>query len=240
MRTGYARAVLCLLACILFLLLTACGQPAVESGTLPDSTPVPTQPEHSPVPTIQVPTSTEPPGAAYFSGPPESASADIDMWGNGDVPALPADEATELTYTVKDEVITSPALRHYTLHGYAITYDTGLCICNAFNEGTNYWYCEGNYLSISMIFGMPIEDAIAGLRLQENIAMEPVPAVIGKGLAAKTLYLTTAEGLHRQFWVVEHGDDLLLVEQSFDTVSDTAELYRASQLAMLDTLFLFY
>lgn len=239
MRIKFARALLCLLACLL-VLLTACGQPALETGPLPNSTPVPTQPDSSPVPTVQVPDSSASPGVSYFSGPPESVSPDTNVWDNGDVPALPADEVTELTYTVGEEAIISPALRHYTLHGYAITYDTGLCLCNVFNEGVNYWCSEGNYLSVSIVFGMPMEDMIAGLRLQENIAMEPESTVIGDSLSALTLYLTTPEGLHRQFWVIEHGGDLLLVEQSYDTVSETAELYRASQLAMLDTLSLFY
>ena len=236
MRTGLTRAAVLLLACVMVLLTAACGQPAVETGPLPQSTPVPTQPDSSPVPTVRVPSGTKPPELIVAVPGPSDAGSIAD----GDVPALPADEVTELTYTVGEEVITSPALRHYTLHGYAITYDTGLFVCQVFNEGINYWNSEGNYLSVSVVFGMPPEDMIAGLRLQENIAMEPEPVTIGEGLSALTLYLNTPEGLHRQFWVVEHSGDILLVEQSYDTVSETAELYRASQLAMLDTLSLFY
>lgn len=236
MHSKLIRAAALLLACMMVLLLAACGQPAVESGPLPQSTPVPTQPDSSPVPTVQVPTQTKSPEVT-FTAPGTDHVGNI---ADGDVPALPADEVTELTYTVGEELITSPALRHYTIHGYAITYDTGLFICQEFNEGINYWNSEGNYLSVSMVFGMPMEDMLAGLRLQESIAMEPEPVAIGRGLSALTLYLTTPEGLHRQFWVVEHSGDLLLVEQSYDTVSETAEQYCASQLAMLDTLSLFY
>ena len=236
MRIRLTRAAALLLVCVMILLMAACGQPAVESGPLPESTPVPAQPTNTPVPTVQVPGGTKAPEVMLAPLEPDYVGSTAD----GDVPALPADEVTELTYTVGEEVLTSPALRHYTIHGYAITYDTGLFTCQEFNEGINYWISEGNYLSVSVVFGMPMEDMIAGLRLQETIAMEPEPVVIGRGLSALTLYLTTPEGLHRQFWVVDHSGDLLLVEQSYDTVSETAELYRASQTAMLDTLSLFY
>jgi len=88
---------------------------------------------------------------------------------------------------------------------------------------------------------MPMEDVIAGLRLQENIAMEPEEVIIGwENYVAQTLYFTTPSGLYRQFWVLDYSGDVLLVEQSFDTVSDDAALYRASQLAMLDTLTILY
>jgi hypothetical protein len=86
-----------------------------------------------------------------------------------------------------------------------------------------------------------MEDVLTGLRLQENIAMEPESVTIGsRGYAAHTLCLTTPSGLYRQFWALDFAGDVLLVEQSYDIVSDDTELYRNSQLAMLATLTLLY
>ena len=237
MHSKLKRAAALLLACIMVLLTAACGRPAVESGPLPESIPVPVQPDSSPVPTVQVPAESRSPDIMF--APPPQETDTVGTTADGDAPVLPADEVTELTYTVGEETVTAPALRHYTIHGYVITYDTGLFTCQQFIEGINYWISEGNYLSVSVVFGMPMEDMISGLRLQENIAMEPETVSMGQGLTARSLYITTPEGLHRHFWLVDHSGDILLVEQSYDTVSDTAELYRAAQLAMLDTLSLF-
>lgn len=232
MGTGKKLISAVFLVCALALALGACGAAAGHPSAAPSGA-------------VQ-------PSLSLNRGPEASkAPSDIDNFApaandaapsiTGDIPAMQPDEETQLTYTVDGEELTVAALRHHTLSGYSIVYDTEHYVCNAFTEGDSYWASEGNYLSITVIFGMPVEDVLAGLRLQENIAMEPESAVMGGAdYPVQTLYTTTAAGLYRQFWALDWAGDVLLVEQSFDTVSDDAELYRASQLAMLDTLTLFY
>ena len=232
MRTWLKFGLIGLLVCALILSLAACAAP-----TAGDSLPVPSVPNTlSPDPSL---------GASAPSGQPSRPNNDDAVFGSdapsatGDIPAIPPDEETFLTYTVGEESITASALQHYSLHGYSIIYDADNAVCNAFGEGEAYWFSEGNYLSVSLIFGMSTEDVLAGLRLGENIAMDPEATNVGKlYYSANTLYLTTSAGIYRQFWVLAHGDDVLLVEQSYDTLSSTAPLCRASQLAMLETLLL--
>lgn len=226
MGNCFKSAAAFLLLCALALTLCAChSAPPVASVT---PSPVPVQSEAPAVPTVQVP---------QVSDAPSPSPTDEEPTVTGDVPAMQPDEVTELTFPVGEEELTVPALLHYTLHGYSIVYDTEHYVCNAFTEGDSYWNSEGNYLSVNLIFGMPMEDVLAGLRLQENIAMEPEEVTAGaEGYSALTLYITTPAGLYRQFWALDFYGDVLLVEQSYDTLSDDAPLYRASQLAMLDTL----
>ena len=217
-----------LVACALVLSLVACSAGSANESGSP----------------VQDPASTQ---SALFSSPGTSNSPSVPVAtdappaSTGDIPALHPDEETYLVYTAADELITVSALRHFTLNGYSIVYDTEHYVCHEFGEGDNYFASEGNYLSVSLVFGMPMEDVIAGLRLQENIAMAPEEVMIGwESYVAQTLYFTTPSGLYRQFWVLDYAGDVLLVEQSYDTVSDNAALYRASQLAMLDTLTILY
>lgn len=230
MRALARLMALCLLVCVLVLSLPACSlHPAGESA-LPNSAPVPSQPAASAVPTVQVPPNDSP--ALFGSSGPEPS---------GSTPALLPDEETTLTYVVNDEAVTVPALKHSSPFGYSIVYDTERYVCNAFSDGESYWADEGNYLSVSLIPGMPVEDALAGLRLQQNIAMEPEMVLIGAGYySAYTVYFTTDSGLYRQFWVLPCGEDALLVEQSFDTFGVDAAAQQACQLLMLSTLTTLY
>ena len=228
MRALARLMALCMLVCVLALSLPACSlHPAGESA-LPNSAPVPSQPAASAVPTVQVPSDDSP---ALFggSGPESSDSA----------PTPIPDEETTLTYMVNEEAVTVSARKHSSPFGYSIVYDTERYVCNAFSDGESYWADEGNYLSVSLIPGMPVEDALAGLRLQQNIAMEPKLVTMGSGsYSAYTLYLTTPSGLYRQFWVLPCGEDVLLVEQSFDPFGADAAIHQASQLTMLDSVIL--
>lgn len=230
MRALARLMALCMLVCVLVLSLPACSlHPAGESG-LPNSAPVPSQPAASAVPTVQVPPNDSP--ALFGSSGPEPSDS---------TPAPLPDEETTLTYVVNDEAVTVPALKHSSPFGYSIVYDTERYVCNAFSDGESYWADEGNYLSVSLIPGMPVEDALAGLRLQQNIAMEPEMVLIGAGYySAYTVYFTTDSGLYRQFWVLAHGEDTLLVEQTVDTFGIHAAIYYASQLVMLSTLTTLY
>lgn len=236
MRSYFRRAAACFLLCALVLILAACGSASHAIPSLPGTVPVPAQSETPAVPTVQVPAASQ---APVVSSDP--FHTDWEPTVTGDVPAMAPDEVTRLTYLVGEEEVTVPAMLHYTLHGYSIVYDTEHYVCNAFTEGDSYWNSEGNYLAVNLIFGLPMEDVLAGLRLQEGIAMEPEAVSAGaEAYSALTLYVTTPSGLYRQFWAMDCGGDVLLVEQSYDTMSDEAPLLRSSQLAMLDTLTILY
>lgn len=206
-----------LLICILAGTLASCA---------PSSPPSVSQP-----PEESAPQSTDSPD------PTPAVTADTPPIATGDIPAIQPDEETTLNYTVNGADLTVSALRHYTLYGYSIVYDAEHYTHQAFGEGDSYWAGTGNYLSVSLVMGLPLEDVVAGIQLQEGFEMAPEHTAIGSGqYPALTLYAIDSAGLCRQFWALDCMGDVLLVEQSYDTTGEQAELYRASQLAMLETL----
>ena len=227
------RLIIALLICLLLLPAAACGQPAVETAPLQNSAPVPAQPTTPPVPTVQPPES--PPHTLTATAPtPEPVPTPEPE------PSLPPDEEAQLTYLREEEEVTLPAVLHHSPLGYAIAYDSSHFVCNTFFGGDVYWNSEGNYLSFNLIYDLILSEVLDGLRLQENIAMEPESVLIGRDqFPAWTLYLTAPNGLYRQFWVAELSDCLLLTELSYDTVSDEGPLLRTLQMAMLNTLYFY-
>jgi len=235
MRSMYKLTAV-LLSCLLLLSLACCGaSPATElappaaTRLLAETRAPAPDPSLAPDSEIAVPSNNAslPSNEGFLSG--------------GDVPATIPDEKTTLTYTVGEEEVTASAVLHHALLGYSIVYDAEHYVCNSFTEGDSYWAGEGIYLAVNLVFGLPVDDVIAGLRLQENIPMEPELVAVGAGeYISYTLYFTNEAGLYRQFWIMDCGGDVLLVEQSYDTVSDDSALYRASQLAMLETLTILY
>lgn len=224
------RLIICLLACVQVLALTACGSPSAESAPPANSIPESSPTVQSAAPIGQVPESV-PPTAAYAPAPtqaPPEPTPEV---------TLPPDEETFLSYFVGEEHITVSALRHHSPAGYSLTYDPALFVCNSFTGGDTYWNSDGNYLSFNQVYGLTMAEVVDGLRLQGNIAMEPEFTSVGSGSApAYTLYYIAPNGLYRQYWVMQLGEDILLAEQCFDTVLDEAASLQAVQLAMLASL----
>ena len=219
-----------LLVCILAGASASCAS-SPPAGSEPPA--VSRQPEESLPPS----TGSAAPDPAVTQDVPPVTTEDVPPIATGDIPAIQPDEETRLSYTVDGAELTVYALRHYTLYGYSIVYDAEHYIHQAFGEGDSYWGSVGNYLSVSLVMGLPLEEAVAGIQLQEGFEMAPEHTTIGAGqYPALTLYAIDSAGLYRQFWALDCMGDVLLVEQSYDTAGDQAELYRASQLAMLDTL----
>lgn len=239
MGTRHCRIMVAALACLLALLMAACGTPAAESAPLVDFDPVPIQSDNPPVPTVQPP-ETQPPSGETYTAPPPAPSEELPSPSSPPVASLPPDEETTLTYLLGEEELSVPAVRHHSLVGYAITYDTALFSLMPFEEGDTYWNGDGNYLTFTLIYELTAAEVLDGLRLQENIAMEPELVSVGEQqFTAFTLYLTAPNGFYRQFWVLELERDILLAELSYDTVCDNAPQLRAALTASLNTLTLF-
>lgn len=170
------------------------------------------------------------------SGPVETQEPNPEPTVSGDVPALHPDEETELFYELNGETHSVAAVRHHTLHGYTIVYDAMHYECRSYHEVDSYWSDEGLYLSVSIVYGMPMDYVLDGLQLQENIEMAAELAFIGSDrCTAYTLY-TTQNGLFRQFWALDYAGDTMLIERSFPVEHEYADFHRAVQDAMLDTL----
>lgn len=228
MRSWLKSAALCLLCCALLLAPAGCGSaPEAQEATpvlssAPDDVQQPT-PQPSQLPLTE--------SAPVFGVPSEEPSS------TDSTPAPIPDEEVTMTYTVGEEELTVLAIFHRSALGYSIIYDTEHYARVSFSDSDSYHAGEGNYLAVSLIPDLPLDDVIAGLRLQENILMEPELTAVGAGeYIAYTLYFTNEAGLYRQFWIMDNGSAVMLVEQSYDTVSDSAALYRAGLLAMLETL----
>jgi len=231
---GIRRIAACLAACTMLFAMSACTQPAMETGPLPNSASVPPQPAQSPVPTVVPPQTAPLPESSLSSLPDPTVSADESSAPS----ALPSDQDSFISYyDTAQNYITVPAILHHSPLNYSISYDTTLFVCTFLPKTDAYWHSEGNYLSFSIIDDLTMPEVLDGLRLQENIAMKPEIASIGKeDYPSSTLYLTAPDGVYRQFWVINHADQVLLVELSYDTVDDDAALIYSSQTAMLSTL----
>lgn len=218
------------LLCLALLIPCACTTEQVVSSPDPVETPVTD-------PTPMVPPPTEPVESPAPTEPSSPDEPDPAPTSSGDVPALYPDEETELAYRLDGKDLTIDAVRHHTLHGYTIVYDAMHYESRSYHEVDSYWSDNGLYLSVSIVYGIPIDYVLEGLRLQEEIEMEPEAAVVGSGsYPAYTLYHTTEDGLHRQFWALDYNDDTMLIEQSYPLDHEYAEFHRVIQLAMLDTL----
>ena len=225
MHKGLKRLIICLLVCVLAAALAACGSSVMESAPPANSLPASSQPTESAILTGPSPESAPP--AAPSQAPPDPTPE----------VTLPPDEDTFLSYFVGEEHITVPALRHHSPAGYTVIYDPALFVCNSFTGGDSYWHSDGNYLAFNQVYGLTMAEVVDGLRLQGNIAMEPEFVSVGSGsIPAYTLYYIAPNGLYRQYWVMQLGEDILLAEQCFDTVMDEAPVLQASQLAMLASL----
>ena len=221
------------LLCLALLTPCACSTGQVTHQTTPPADPVET-PAADPAPAVPPP--TEPAEAPAPSEPAAPKEPDPAPTATGDVPALYRDEETELAYRLAGQDLTIPAVRHHTLHGYTIVYDAMHYECRTYHEVDSYWSAEGLYLSVSIVYGMPVDYVLDGLQLQENIEMAAELTYIGAGdYAAYTLY-TNENGLHRQFWALDYAGDTMLIEQSYPLEHEYAEFHRVIQLAMLDTL----
>lgn len=220
---------LLLLGGALILSLTACAPetpaPASDSPAPHQTAEVSPAPSPSPAPSAQVTPSPDP---EPVTPSPEAS---------GDVPATYPDQETTLSYQVDGVSLSADALLRHSLQGYSIVYDTEHYICQQWGEGDSYWASEGNYLSVSLIQGLPLGDVLEGLRLQEDILEEAQAVTIGAGAYSASTLSVRTDGVFRQFWAVELASgDVLLIEQSFVEDTDTTPLYQASQAAMLETL----
>lgn len=118
--------------------------------------------------------------------------------------------------------------------GYSILYPPELYECRTYAESDSLWHDVGVYLSVSLFPDTEWSYIIDGLRLQEDIEMDAEAAVVGAGqYPARTLYYTDGQGNFRQFWVLECGNDILLIEQSYP--KDHPD-HRSVQQTMLDSL----
>lgn len=215
------------LLCLALLIPCAC-----TSDQTSNSKPV----ESSTVETPDAQPSTEPSEASLPAESDAPQEADPMPTATGDVPALYPDEETKLSYHLDGEDLTIAALRHHTLHGYTIVYDAIHYEFRTYHEVDSYWSDTGLYLSVSIVYGMPTDYVLDGLQLQENIEMAAELTYIGaENYAAYTLY-TEADGLYRQFWVLDYNDDTMLIEQSYPTDHEYVEFHRVIHMAMLDTL----
>lgn len=217
------------LLCLTLLIPCACVPNGPDTPVDPVETPSTSQPP-------EVTSSPEPSVSPGPSDPVGTKEPDPEPTISGDVPALHPDEETELFYNLHGETNSIAAVRHHTLHGYTIVYDAMHYECRTYHEVDSYWSDVGLYLSVSIVYGMPMDYVLDGLQLQENIEMGAERTYIGSGnYPAYTLY-TTENGLHRQFWALDYNGDTMLIEQSYPLDHEYAEFHRVIQLAMLDTL----
>lgn len=156
----------------------------------------------------------------------------------GDIPALQPDEETTLSYKPGSETITADAIRHYTLLGYSIVYIPELYTCQSFGEVDVYSVSDGNYLSVSRVMGIPAQNVLEDLRAQEGV--DPGADLVTEDVAGSPAYVLSASGegqTDRRFYVLDCGDDTLLVEMSCTTDDgEQAQRYLAIHNAMLASL----
>lgn len=155
-----------------------------------------------------------------------------------DIPAYQPDVDTPLSYSLNGTLYTVPGLRHYSVHGYSILYAPDTFTRQSWEDGDSYMAGTGNYLSVSRVNGMDAATLRQSLILQENIPDLGQQTQVGSGnYTAHTLVVSPQDGIYRQFWLLElDAHSTLLVEQSYVMDDVNAPLYRALQLAMLDTL----
>lgn len=121
--------------------------------------------------------------------------------------------------------------------GYSIHYPPELYEYRTYEESDSFWHDVGIYLSVSLFPDTESNYIIDGLRLQEDIETEAEPAVVGTGqYPARSLHYTDGQGNFRQFWVLEYGNDILLIEQSYPASHEETRFHQDIQQAMLDSL----
>ncbi len=215
------------LLCLALLIPCACAPSQSEAPVPPAQSPT-----GSPAPEVTAPAAPDEPSPSLE--PAKTDAPAPQPTNSGDVPAIHANEETELPYVLHGVQETIPAVLHHTHHGYSIVYDAMHYECRSQFEVDSYWSDVGLYLSVSTVYGMPLDYVLDGLQLQENIESGAQPVYIGAGLyPAYTLYHTTADGMFRQFWALDYGSDTMLIERSYPVEHEYADFHHAVQDAML-------
>jgi len=190
------------LLCLALLIPCACVS---DGGKSPAQDLPPSVPPNEAAPSLQ---NDPAPVQSLTSGDRDPAPT-----SSGDVPALYPDEETELTYYTALDPQTAPALRHHSIHGYTIVHDATYYECRSYHEVDSYWCEEGVYLSVSIVYGLPLNDVLAGLIHQEGIVNQPFATTIGaENYLAYTVNDDSASH-YRQFWVLDYAGDTMLIEQ---------------------------
>ncbi len=199
------------------------------------------QPVHSPSPS-QVQGGEEPGQQTNQGGDVETKQPeDIDPEDPENVTV--GDREATLTMVVEGIAETIPAVRHTSWMGYAMTYDPQRFTMA--EDGSSDIYLaevvEGRpnvYISVSVVDGLTAEEAVEGLREQNNIdAQGEIVAFGANRYAATYLRRTTGAGSNDavvEFYVTEQNGTIFLVEVGYFV--DGVEGFGARLAAMLDTI----
>lgn len=153
------------------------------------------------------------------------------------------DREATLTMVVEGIAETIPAVRHTSWMGYAMTYDPEIFTLKEDDAGDIYLaeIVEGRpnvCISVSVVDGLTVEEAVEGLRQQNNIDGQGEIVAFGANSYAAT-YLRRATGVGGndgvvEFYVTEQNGTVFLVEVS--CFVDGVEEFEPRLDAMLATI----
>lgn len=225
-----------LLAVLLAATLVSCSGKNAGTGDTPAPDESATVPAET-TPGMEQNNGQETPGETMGTGSPDETDPEDPE------NVMLGDREDTLTVTVEGKEQAVPAIRHTSWMGYAMTYDPALLKLFEREDGDVYFgeWVEGRpnvYISVSLLDGLTAEEAVEGLRRQNNITEEGETVAVGRHSYAAT-YLRMSEGAGSndavvEFYVTEQNDTVFLIEVG-NFVDGEAE-FGAPMRAMLDTV----
>ena len=118
--------------------------------------------------------------------------------------------------------------------GYALSYPPELVALNQWAGGETYEVIQapGTYLAVSLYAGTNIDQAVDRLQFDYAIDQEPTGAMFGAEGYAGVRMSQDIDGLHQEYILCQHGEDIFLIELAIFPGDEGEE---SLLQAMLDT-----
>lgn len=172
----------------------------------------------------------EPSPSAADSGPADSAGPET---------APPQESAPAETDSGEEDGLVVDgqrwdAQRCVSQLGYALSYPPELVALNQWAGGETYEVIQapGTYLAVSLYAGTNIDQAVDRLQFDYAIDQEPTGAMFGAEGYAGVRMSQDIDGLHQEYILCQHGEDIFLIELAIFPGDEGEE---SLLQAMLDT-----